>query len=116
MPRYKMVRDVSGWSDGDLNAGRIRAQFCALWFDGMRWLTSYYDPAAEELTCIFDAEREDDLRAHALAADLPVPFAICEVIQILPAEEEEAPADGSMDRFDRAGFLEADRDIRVTAE
>jgi hypothetical protein len=115
MPRYKISRDVSGWTLPELYAGRFRGQFCAFWFDDMHWITSYYDAAGEELTCIFDARGEDDLRAHGRAANLPV-TAIREVLQMDPPAMDEVTADGSAADLDRDAFFEAERGVSVTTE
>jgi hypothetical protein len=72
MPRYKVERDVSGWSEDDLWAAALRATICAHWYEEMRWLTSYLDVERQRLSCIWDARSEEDVRAHAWSSGLPV--------------------------------------------
>ena len=75
MPLYLIQRDVSGWSEADLDSAGIRSKICTRWYEGMRWVHSYYDRARGLTFCIYEAAREDDLRIHAAHAGIP-----CDVI------------------------------------
>jgi hypothetical protein len=72
MPRYLIERDISGWTDEDLDAAGLRAKMCAPWFEHLNWIISYRDRARELLYCIYDAENEEQVRSHSKFSGIPL--------------------------------------------
>jgi hypothetical protein len=91
MPLYQIERDVSGWTDTDLEAAAVRTQTCAAWFEGMEWLRSFHDPVAGRLLCYYRAAEPADLERHARAAEVPCDR-ITEVVEVLPLAPPDEPA------------------------
>lgn len=83
MPLYQVYRGIAGWTEEDLDAAAIRTQTCAAWFDGMRWVRSFLNPAEGTLLCYYEAGSEEDVRRHAKAADVPCDRVV-EVREVLP--------------------------------
>lgn len=83
MPLYRVERSYGAMPDEELDGAGFRADQCAHFFPGMRWLRSYFDPAARHSTCLYEAASDDDLRRHAELACLTCD-SIAEVLEILP--------------------------------
>lgn len=81
MPLYLIKRDVTGLSDADLDAAGYRAAACAYHYDGLRWLTSYLDKAAQRLYCIYEAVDAEQLFDHSRRSLIPCDEVV-EVAQI----------------------------------
>lgn len=87
MALFQVHRDITGWTEEDLDAAAIRTQTCAAWFDGMRWIRSFLNPVDEALVCYYEAASEADIRSHAAAADVPC-GRVVEVREVVPLELE----------------------------
>lgn len=72
MQLWMIERDVTGWSDEDLDAAGLRAKMCLGWYPDVFWDRSYIDRARSLVTCVYRATSEEALREHARAAALPV--------------------------------------------
>ena len=90
MPLFLIRRDVPGASREEFDAGAFRAASCTSNFEGMRWITSYFDVEGETVFCIYEASSAEDIANHALGARIPCDE-IRPVIQLHP-EEYGAPA------------------------
>jgi hypothetical protein len=71
MPLFLIRRDVPGAGEEDIRAGIVRAVSCAFTFDGMRWVTSYWDSQNGKAYCVYEAENEEQIRVHAERARVP---------------------------------------------
>jgi hypothetical protein len=91
LPLFQVHRDITGWSNDDLEAAAIRTQTCAAWFDGMRWIRSFLNPEEQALLCYYEAASEGDVRRHAQAAEVPCGRVI-EVREVLPLALEPPTA------------------------
>lgn len=84
MPHYLIRRHMPGYDDVDLEAAGFRSVVCQKQFPGLTWIRSYWDAAKEESLCLYEAEREQDVRNHAKMADIPCDE-ISEVVESSPA-------------------------------
>lgn len=89
MPLYTIVRDVTGLSDGEIDAAAIRAVICAFEYPGFRWIRSYLDRDKQELLCLYEAQDIAQIREHAERSRIPA-GEIREVEQLLPDPYIEA--------------------------
>ena len=71
MSLFMIRRDVPGASRDDVDAAAYRAIACAFNFEGLHWVTSYWDEAAGRLSCIYEAEGAEQLADHARRARIP---------------------------------------------
>ncbi len=85
MPLYKIRRGVPGASREDVDASAFRAVACAIEFDGLHWVRSFWDEAAGELTCLYEAASAAQVLAHAERARIPCD-SVAEVTEITPDE------------------------------
>jgi hypothetical protein len=108
MPLYKIEREVPGWTDADFQAAGFRGKFCAIWFDDLYWIASYFDAINQRMTCVWEANRQEDIEAHGRAAGLPV-GRIFEVVALDP-DNLDSPA------FDSSGIGLPDRDSFFQSE
>ena len=83
MPLWLIERDVSGWSEADIEAAAIRAKICVLWYEDMAWIRSFLDEAGGKTFCIYEARSAEDLRIHASNAGLPCD-AVTPISEVLP--------------------------------
>jgi hypothetical protein len=90
MPLFLIRRDQRGVSREELEAGAFRAASCTSNFEGMRWITSFFDVDGETVFCIYEAHGADDLREHASRARIPCDE-VLPVVQLFP-EDYGAPA------------------------
>lgn len=94
MPLYKVERDLDSFDENDLEGAALRALACAYWFQGMRWLRSYLDEEIGLSICIYQANSADDVREHAVAANIPC-GEVREVIEIGPEMFEGRGTEGA---------------------
>ena len=88
---WMIEREVTGWSDEDVEAAGIRAKLCVLWYPNMEWIRSFFDREGERTMCFYRAESEADIRSHALATGLPCGI-VSPVEEVLPSDlDEPAP-------------------------
>jgi hypothetical protein len=83
MPLFKIRRSLPGAGREDVDAAAYRALACAFNFEGLRWVTSCWDRASEELNCLYEAQAADQLEDHARRARIPCDE-VSEVTQIGP--------------------------------
>ncbi len=95
MPLYTVIRRFPGASKTDLDAAAFRSLTCIRYHEGLAWIRSYWNAAAEELRCIYVAQDPEQIRFHAQRADIPCDE-IYEVDEVLPSdytmESEPVPA------------------------
>ncbi len=84
MSHYLIRRHMPGYDDVDLEAAGFRSVVCQKQFPGLTWIRSYWDPAKEESLCLYEADREEDVRDHAKMADIPCDE-VREVVEMSPA-------------------------------
>ena len=78
MPMFAIERDMTGWSDEDIEASVWRAQMCAFFFSDFQWHRSFLDRERRQTTCYYEAKHEADVREHARLADLP-----CDTVRLV---------------------------------
>jgi hypothetical protein len=83
MPLFAIRRDVGQISPEDVDAAGLRATICAAAFTGLRWKSSYWDPARGELRCYYEARNAKDIEEHSLRSAIPCDE-IVEVNEIMP--------------------------------
>ena len=83
MPLYAIRRIVGPMSQEELDAAGFRATVCAAEHNGLRWERSFWDKAAGELTCYYEAESPDQIRLHSHQSNIPCDD-VKEVSVILP--------------------------------
>jgi hypothetical protein len=95
MPLFKIRRAMPGASMQDVEAAGLRAAFCTYAFGGeVRWHRSYFDAAAGEIHCIYEATSPEQLQRHAALAHLSCDEVV-EVTEVLAhAFYEEAESEG----------------------
>ena len=83
MPLYRVDRHLGQLSAAEIDAASYRSVACIPYFEGLRWLRSYYDATAGQMTCVYQAQQPDDIRKHADMAHIPCD-AVTEVVEYLP--------------------------------
>lgn len=71
MPLYRITRDFTGATEEDIMAAGLRAKMCVMWYPGMRWIETFFDPEREVTTCIYEAASVEDIRTHSKISGLP---------------------------------------------
>jgi hypothetical protein len=71
MPLFMIRRELPGATQDDMDAAAYRAMACLFHFEGMRWLTSYWDRDAEVVHCIYEAATSEEVIDHARRARIP---------------------------------------------
>lgn len=95
MALYFVTRGFPGASRTDLDAAAFRSLTCLPYHRGLAWIRSFWNPATEILTCVYEAESEEQIRFHARRSDIPCD-AIVEVDEVLPTDfMAEAAAPGA---------------------
>lgn len=89
MPLYQIRRSFPSATERDLDSAAARSLSCLAWFEGMRWIRSYWDPTSESTLCYYEAASIGDVVAHAEKASIPCDE-IREVTEILPERFEIA--------------------------
>lgn len=69
---YMIERDFTGYTEEQINAAAFRALLCISFFDGMRWLRSFYDPVSQQSRCFYEAPSAGDVRHHGFSMAIPV--------------------------------------------
>ncbi len=85
---WMIERDVTGWSDEEVEAAGIRAKICAPWYPNMEWVRSYFDREGARTVCFYRAESEGDIRTHALFSGIPCDTVV-PVEEVLPSDLED---------------------------
>jgi hypothetical protein len=71
MALFLVKREVPKVSEDDLRAAILRAVSCAFNFEGMRWVTSYWDRDHGVAYCVYEAKSREQLQDHAERARIP---------------------------------------------
>ena len=71
MPLFLIRRDVQGADRGEIDAGAWRAVSCAYNFEGLKWISSYWDTEGGRVFCVYEAENADQIRMHSRLARIP---------------------------------------------
>lgn len=85
MPRYRILRNVPGAMQEDIDAAAMRAIWCLAEFPGLRWLRSYWDRETEALLCIYEAPNADLIWEHAQSSRIPCDE-VREVLELNPGD------------------------------
>ncbi|HEX5370834.1 MAG TPA: DUF4242 domain-containing protein [Dehalococcoidia bacterium] len=88
MALYLIRRSLGRATQEDLDGASIRALSCLYNYDGLRWLTSYWNEPSGQIYCIYEAQNEQQILEHSAQARLPCDE-ITLVQQVIP--EEYAP-------------------------
>jgi hypothetical protein len=90
MPLYTVIRPFPGATKTELDAASFRSLTCLRYHDGLAWIRSFWNPATEILTCIYEAQDPEQIRFHAQRADIPCDE-IVEVQEVLPTDYMREP-------------------------
>ena len=71
MPLFIVRRRFENGTDLDVDAAGHRSAACLPFYDGMRWLHTFWDAERSETTCVYEARTAEQLRAHARQASIP---------------------------------------------
>jgi Nickel responsive protein SCO4226-like len=82
---FLIRRDLGHVSQEDVDAASIRALSCAYNYDGLRWLTSYWDEPHGQIFCIYEATDEQQIVEHSAQSRIPC-NEITAVQQVNPEE------------------------------
>ena len=83
MPLYAIRREVGDVPSDEIDAAALRAIFCAVEYDGLRWVRSFWDREAGLLNCIYEAQSAAQIREHSMRSNIPCD-GVHEVTEILP--------------------------------
>jgi hypothetical protein len=83
MPFYLIRRNVSGATREDVEAGGLRALFCAYDYEGLRWIRSLWDSKKGETICLYEAACEEDIVDHSERSRIPCDE-VREVVELGP--------------------------------
>jgi hypothetical protein len=83
MPLYQVRRDIGDVSQDDLDASAYRAIICAYQFPEIRWVRSFWNRAAGQITCFYEARDPEQLTEHARLSRIPCDE-VREVTEVLP--------------------------------
>lgn len=114
MPLFKIRRMMPGANLEEVEAAGLRAAFCTYAFDGeVRWVRSYFDAAASEIHCIYEARNPEQLQHHSELAHIPCD----EVVEVteVPAQRfyEEAELEGGAEASTARELLGAEGDAEA---
>ena len=71
MPVYLIRRDVPGVTQEEMDAAAYRAIACTFYYDGVRWIRSFWDKDLGVLRCVYEANSAEDIFAHAQTSRIP---------------------------------------------
>lgn len=71
MPLFFIRRSVSGATQEAIDAAAYRAIACALRYEGLHWITSYWDQAKNELHCVYEGISAEQIENHSRRARIP---------------------------------------------
>lgn len=72
MPLFTVRRTVGvDATQDDIDAASFRAIVCMFEYPGMRWSESFWDRERGQLTCIYEAETEQQIFEHAERSKIP---------------------------------------------
>jgi uncharacterized protein DUF4242 len=83
MPLFTIRRDLRGTTQSERDAAGIRAVVCALEYEDLRWIRSYWDEEAGVMQCYYEARDSAEVREHSLRASIPCDE-VSEVVEVLP--------------------------------
>jgi hypothetical protein len=83
MPLYAIRRELGKISRDELDASASRAIMCSYDFESMKWVRSFWDPEAGNITCFYEAASGEDLHEHARRARIPCDD-VREVTEVTP--------------------------------
>ena len=85
MPLFLIRRDLGQVSKEDVDAASIRALSCVFNYEGMRWVTSYWDQPGGKVFCVYEARDAQQIVDHSAQSRIPCDE-ITNVQQVDPAE------------------------------
>ncbi|HXG35895.1 MAG TPA: DUF4242 domain-containing protein [Dehalococcoidia bacterium] len=88
MPLYLVRRELPGATREDIDAASFRAIACAFTFEGLRWISSYWDADAGRIHCVYEAQSPQQIEDHSRRARIPCDE-IRPVDQVLPEQYSE---------------------------
>ncbi len=83
MKLFVIDRDITGWTEDDLEAAKMRGEMCILHFPEMRWIRSFVDLDLGHSVCLYEAASEAEIREHAEMSKLPC-NEVREVFELVP--------------------------------
>lgn len=92
MPLFQIVRNVPGETVEGMDAAVFRAIVCAVEFNDLVWVRSFWDQPTGVITCYYEAPDEQTIREHASRSRIPCDR-VTEVRELVPeAYEALAPS------------------------
>jgi len=73
-------------TDDDIDAAALRNDTCLRLYPQLKWIRSFYDPAAKRSLCIYETEEPELIWKHARQARLPCE-SVTEVVEWLPESD-----------------------------
>lgn len=83
MTLYAIRREIGAMSPDEVDAAALRAIICALEYDGLRWVRSFWDRGHGRLDCLYEAQSAAQVREHSMRSNIPCDE-VNEVSEILP--------------------------------
>jgi hypothetical protein len=83
MPLYAIRRVIGPLTQEELDAAGFRATVCAAEHEGLRWERSFWDQAAGELICYYEAQSPEQIQNHSRQSAIPC-NEVREVKMVLP--------------------------------
>jgi hypothetical protein len=68
---YLIRRDLGQAAQEDLDAAAIRALSCVYNYEGLRWVTSYWNQSSGAIYCVYEAQDEQQIIDHSAQARIP---------------------------------------------
>jgi hypothetical protein len=87
MPLFLIRRNVPGIGRADVDAAFLRAHSCAYSYEGLRWITTFWNQEEEVIHCVWEARDADQLRDHARRSRIPCD----EDTEVTPFSPSEMP-------------------------
>lgn len=83
MPLFEIRRRLGPVTRDELDAAAYRAIVCSYQFDDLKWLRSYWQQEMGEITCIYEAKDQSQIREHSLQSRIPCDQ-VREVTEVTP--------------------------------
>ena len=68
---YLIRRELGPATQEDVDAASIRALSCVFNYQGLRWVTSYWDETKGTIYCVYEAENEQQIIEHSAQSRIP---------------------------------------------
>ena len=94
MPLFAIRRSVGLMGQDEMDAAVYRAIFCAVEYEDLKWVRSFWDRSNGEVCCYYEARSPEQIREHSLRSAIPCD-SVTEVDELVPQGYGEPVAVGS---------------------